>query len=138
MRFKHTALFFIALILPTGWVTAGDVRTLTGEYVVADGEGTEQLEAVFTPAGDGSWSVVFHFKFQDQPHTFTGSADGSLVQGSLEGRVENPSGSRVFTFWGELGEEATPEGGQRKIFRGSHAEIEDGFENPTGTLMLTE
>lgn len=132
--FRDTfASLFLLLLAATGTALlagiahAGEAHTLTGEYIAGEGDDSGDLEAVFTATGEGAWAVTFRFSFQGQPHTYHGTADGSLSEGSLEGRVENESGSRFFSFWGEF------EGG---TFRGSHAEIENGFEEPTGTLTL--
>lgn len=100
-------------------------KTLTGAFVADDESGP--LEAVFTSSDDDTWQVDFRFTFQEQPLTFSGSAEGSLSDGLLEGTVYNERGNRTFTFKGLF---------ENGSFSGTHAEIEDGIEFPTGTLTL--
>ena len=101
-------------------------RLLNGEWFTSPEEGGP-LTATFVPAGDRLWDVQFDFEFQGRPHTFSGTAEGALGEGSLSGRVYNESGERAFIFSGAFfdGE-----------FQGDHAELEYGVETPTGTLWL--
>lgn len=129
---KRTALFLAVLaallVAPKGDTTAEGRRTLTGRYSWNQGSSGD-LEAIFTPDGGGTWSVAFHFSFRGQGHVYTGTAEGSLSGGSLRGRVRNENGRRAFTFRGTFSD---------GTFHGSHAEIEDGREQSTGTLTLRE
>ncbi len=103
-------------------------QTLTGTFLWEQGEEQGNLKAVFTPAEKaGSWQVAFHFQFQGQPHTYSGTAVGQLGQGSLSGRVHNEEGHRAFTFQGEF---------RDGRFQGNHAEVKGGGEQRTGTLSL--
>jgi len=87
---------------------------LTGEYVWELGGTSGDLEAVFTPAGeDGHWDVTFRFEHRGQPHTYQGSAKGSLGEGTLEGTVFNENKKREFTFRGSFADGK---------FSGTHAE----------------
>jgi hypothetical protein len=106
---------------------ADDSTTLTGEFVWEGGNTAGDLKAEFTPNGDGQWNVEFHFEFRGRPHTYSGSASGSLVEGRLEGRVLNESKKRTFTFEGTF---------QDGVFSGSHAEMHGDEESSTGTLTL--
>lgn len=109
-------------------IASDESRRLVGSYTADDDSGP--LEAVFTPVGDGEWSVEFRFRFQGQDNlVFAGSAEGGLGVGLLEGTVFNQTGSRTFTFSGVFDE---------GVFHGTHAEIEDGIAFPTGTLILRE
>ena len=116
----------LVLVLCLSGVQASETATLTGEYVWNAG-GSGDLRAEFTSTGDGTWDVSFHFKFRGRPHTYTGTATGSLSQGELKGTVKNENRERTFTFTGKM------EGGR---FRGTHAEITGGSPESTGTLTM--
>jgi len=119
-----------AISLLVGAVEGGESdRVLSGEYVSAFQSGWQPLRAVFTPTGIDTWDVVFHFKFHGKAHEYAGSAEGSLDEGSLSGRVENESKQRTFSF------EGTFRDGE---FRGTHAEIKRTGERRTGSLTLVE
>lgn len=120
------ALGWLVVLLGCGASAAADPTiTMVGEYVWNKGK-PHALRAVFTPAGDGAWTVDFHFKHYGK-HTFSGTASGDPTAGDLEGRVNNPKESREFTFSGR-----TTEG----TFRGEHAELRKKGPRPTGTLTL--
>lgn len=101
-------------------------RTLLGEYRWAHGE-TGDLRAVFTPAGEDYWEVSFYFRFNGQPHVYTGFARGTLTGGKLDGEVKNENRRRTFTFSGSF---------RGDTYRGTHAELKRGREYATGTLTL--
>ncbi len=129
---KKTALYFVAvavlLAVQGGGVRASDSRTLTGEFIWESGDSDGALEAVFTATGEQAWDVAFHFEFRDKPHTYSGTATGSLSEGKLEGEVKNEDKKRTFTFEGRF-EDGT--------FRGTHAEIRrGGSRRDTGTMTL--
>ena len=127
---KRTALLLVvaAMLLPATGLRAEDATTLTGEYVWTHRDAGDALEAVFIPAGEAKWNVAFHFNFRDKPHTYSGTAEGSLSEGKLEGEVRNESKERLFVFSGQF------ENGK---FEGTHAEIRDGGKRDTGTLTLS-
>jgi hypothetical protein len=102
-------------------------QTLKGTYIWEQAQETGALEAIFTPDGAGHWKVAFHFTFQGEAHVYSGTADGSLTNGSLAGRVQTDSGKGVFTFSGEF---------KDGKFQGSHARLTAGNEERTGTLSL--
>ena len=104
-----------------------EMTTLTGEFVWEHGNATGDLEAVFTPTGEGSWDVAFHFTFRNKPHTYSGSAQGSLTAGALSGTVLNENKKRTFAFEGSF---------EDGIFNGTHAEVGDQRTSSTGTLTL--
>ncbi len=106
---------------------AEDSQTLTGEFVWDQRGNRGDLEAVFTATGENTWNVDFHFTFRGSPHTYSGTAEGSLSQGALSGKVYNESKKRTFTFRGNF------EDGQ---FSGTHAEVEGKKKIDTGTLTL--
>ena len=117
-----------ALVISLGLVTSADEkRTLKGTFDWTDSGKKGNLEAVFTPTGQGKWDVAFHFEFQGQPHTYAGTAAGTLTGGDLKGRVLSDRQNRTFSFTGTFTE---------GVFHGSHAEIEDDGGHPTGTLTL--
>ncbi len=103
-------------------------RTLTGEYIwSSSNRGPGELKAVFTPNGPDQWQVDFHFDWRGTPRVFSGEATGSLDGGKLEGEVRNSSKQRTFTFQGKVAD---------GVFEGTHAEIEDGYPEKTGTMTL--
>ena len=128
---KKTALFVlviaILLSLQGGDAGAADKRTLEGEFVWNQG-GEGRLKAVFTAVGKEKWKVDFHFNFRNRSHTYSGTAEGSLNEGELKGKVKNESRQRTFTFAGEF------EDGR---FRGRHQETNSGRARQTGTLTLS-
>ena len=129
---KHTALllmFAAAIFLPSQAEEspADATRTLNGEYHWTGRDNRGDLEAVFTPAGDGKWEIAFHFSFRGKDHVYSGTAEGSLSDGSLAGKVFNENQKRTFTFSGEF---------KDGKFSGDHAEIGEGRKQATGTLTL--
>ena len=128
---KKAALFLIlvTLLLPLGQSAMADgTQTLTGEYVWTNRDSRGDLKAVFTPTGEGTWDVTFYFKFRGEPHEYAGSAEGSLTEGALKGKVKNEDRKRTFTFEGAF------ENGK---FRGTHEETTPGRARETGTLTLS-
>ncbi|MEL7061528.1 MAG: hypothetical protein AAGN46_16000 [Acidobacteriota bacterium] len=120
------ALAMIVLgVLPSG---AEDSTTLTGEYHWNQIRESGDLRAVFTPTGEATWDVAFHFRFNGQPHVYEGTANGSLTDGELAGKVFNENKRRTFTFEGKT---------RNGTFRGEHQEISRrGRVIDTGTLEL--
>ena len=133
MTMKRVALFAVVAILVTsglaGTVVAEDTKTLTGSFVWTNDDQTGDLEARFTPDGDGRWKVDFHFTWQGEPHVYSGMAEGSLSEGKLSGKVVNESKEATFTFEGSF---------ENGAFSGTHAHIDkdSGKPQPTGTLTL--
>ncbi len=117
----------IALILPLSIVAMDGDRTMNGEYKWNRMDEGAPLEAIFTPAGDNAWEVSFHFEFRGEKHTYTGTAQGNLTDGSLAGKVFNEDKKRTWTFEGAF-EEGT--------FRGTHQEHRGEESFDTGTLWL--
>ena len=119
----------VALVLTVfgAGTAAEEERTLTGTYLWEDRGRGGDLEVVFTPTTEGVWDVAFHFTFRDKPHVYSGTAEGSLSDGGLKGKVFNENKKRTFTFSGEF---------KDGEFNGTHAEIKGGKENRTGTLTL--
>jgi hypothetical protein len=124
-----TLAALIVLAFCAGDSQAGESRRLKGGFAWNQRDKTGDLEAVFTPTGDKKWDVAFHFTFRDEKHVYSGTAEGGLAEGELKGTVLNEQKSRTFMFKG-----AFADGG----FQGTHAEIEDGQDHPTGTLTLRE
>ena len=117
----------IAVTAPAGRATAEEAQTLTGTFVWNRGNPGD-LEAVFTPTGPERWNVAVRFIFGGRSRVFTGTAEGTLSSGGLQGRVRNGNRERTFSFTGTI-EDGT--------FRGTHAEIgRDGQATATGTLTL--
>ena len=130
-RMKHLAITALVIVLCLAGTLAAQAdeneTTLNGSFVWENGNTSGDLEAVFTPTGEGSWDVAFHFTFRNQPHTYAGSATGSLTGGALSGTVMNESKRRTFTFEGAF---------EDGVFDGEHAEVGDGGSMQTGTLTL--
>jgi len=116
-----------ASILTAGLLAAEESTTLQGEFVWNARGSAGDLEAVFTPTGENTWNVDFHFEFRGDAHTYSGSAEGSLSKGTLKGEVQNENKERNFTFEGKFND------GQ---FKGKHAEVKDGKAQHTGSLTL--
>ena len=127
---KHVARVAVVVsILLGGLAVAGESRTLTGEFVWSQRGRSGDLEAVFTPTGEGRWDVAFYFTFRGTPHTYSGTAEGSLSDGQLSGTVKNEGNNRTFTFRGAF---------EEGVFNGTHAEIGGSGPIDTGTLSLEE
>jgi len=101
--------------------------TLSGSFVWEHGNSSGDLEAVFAPTGEGSWDVSFQFTFRSKPHTYSGSATGSLTEGALSGTVLNESKNRTFTFEGAF---------EDGVFNGTHSEVLSEQTMSMGTLTL--
>ncbi len=102
-------------------------RTFKGEFTWSQRNHTGDIEAIFTPTGNGTWDVAFHFLFRDQPHVYAGTASGELSAGELQGTVQNENKERTFRFRGQI------EDGK---FEGRHVEVDGTDEQETGTLTL--
>ncbi len=131
MKTIHTAsVLGLALLLAAAAAglpsAASEARTLNGEFYWEGGETGGDLEAVFTPTGDGTWDVAFRFEFRGKPHTYTGTAKGSLTAGELSGVAQNENGKRTWEFQGAFAD------GE---FSGTHVETTEGRQK-TGTLTL--
>jgi len=134
---RKIALSFVLTLIVASLTTSSilaaeegqDTRTLTGEFHWSARDNTGTLEAIFTPTGEGLWQVDFNFSFRGKPHTYSGTAEGSLAEGELKGTVQNENKQRTFTFGGAF------DGG---TFEGSHAETTGDGEISTGTLTLSE
>lgn len=125
-------VFALLTVLPGVALAAdGDSQTLTGEFVWerSDKNIEGPLEAIFESTGKDTWNVVFNFTFEDEPHIYKGTAEGSLENGTLKGKVMTDDDEpRPFTF------EGTFKDGQ---FSGTHAGERDGKPSPTGTMSLS-
>lgn len=120
-------LFALLLVGAAGADDAENVHTLDGEYVWNHRGHKGDLTAKFTPTGENTWDVAFHFVFRDRPHVYRGTAEGSLEDGPLSGTVQNENKRRKWTFEGSF---------EEGVFHGQHAEIENGEPFDTGTLTL--
>lgn len=122
---KKAMLLLLVLSLLTPAFAGGteDTRTLTGRYNWNRG-GSGDLEAIFTATGQNTWDVDFHFRLRGQAHVYSGSAQGSLAEGDLQGKVKNENRQRTLTFEGSF---------ENGTFRGRHAEIRGGGERRTAT-----
>ena len=128
---RPTMLLFVTLMLvfPARQPSADvdDSRRLRGEYTSDHHRGKRPLEATFALTQDDHWKVVFHFDW-DRRRTYSGTAEGSLSEGPLEGVVADEGRRRIFTFRGEF---------KDGLFEGTHYEVDRrGRERRTGTLVL--
>ena len=129
MKKTVLALAVALLVLPAFGTSAKpeENRTFSGTYKWDEGQSEGPLEAVFTPIADHSWKVSFHFRFSGQPHTYTGTATGSLVEGALKGEVQTENKRGTFTFEGIM---------THGHFTGTHARLSRHGVHETGTLTL--
>lgn len=133
MKFVRTLArsLAVAVLLVGGMTFAadGDV-TLNGKFVWerGDSEVPGDIKAVFTPAGEDAWDVLFHFEWEGEDRTWAGTATGSLESGDLHGTgVEERDRQRTFVFRGKV------EDGE---FTGEHGAMRDGEMKKQGTLTL--
>ena len=131
MNKTATAILAIAtLLLTVTPLFAGESQTLKGDFIWerSDEQITGELKAIFEPTGDSAWNVSFHFTFEEKQHVYSGTAEGSLTDGALKGKVmsdgEKP---QPFEFEGTFAEGS---------FEGTHTGFRQGERNPTGTLTL--
>ncbi len=130
MLFAFATLATLATLVAAGSATAADdSRTIAGAYVWDQGDTGGAVEAVFTPTGEGTWDVAFHFNFDGEDHVYTGTAKGNLMDGALAGEVKADKRPVTFKF------EGTFEDGK---FSGTHAQVREDGETKTGTLSLGE
>lgn len=125
-----TLLVAVPSLLATETQTT-ETQTLQGEFIWerSDKNTSGPLRAVFESTGEATWNVAFHFTFDDKKHVYAGTAEGSLTEGKLHGRVmtdgEEPS---PFEFEGTFAEGS---------FEGTHASLREGEPRPTGTITLS-
>lgn len=132
MNKTATALLAVsALLLTASPILADEPQTLTGDFVWerSDKNITGDLEAVFEPTGDSAWNVSFHFIFDNEKHVYSGTAEGSLTDGTLKGQVMSDGDKpQPFEFEGTFADGS---------FEGTHAGFRQGDRSPTGTLTLS-
>ena len=91
------------VIVAAGTAAADDEVALVGSFVWERSDKTlgGELDVVFTPSGTGEWMVAFQFDWEDEPHVFSGTAQGSLT-GDLTGNVasDDPGHPLKFEFKG--------------------------------------
>ena len=119
-----------ALVLAAMPGFAADDVTLEGGFVWEreDGDHDGDLKAIFTPTGEGTWDVAFHFDWEDGPHVYTGDCSGSL-DGELEGNITGDGEREMkFKFSGAFADGA---------FSGTHGFVtEEGEVKHSGTITL--
>lgn len=126
----YGGLALVSCLVAGTFYTATDDVTLNGQYIwERDDKNTPgNLKAVFTPAGDDSWLVVFHFEWEDEMRTWKGIATGSLKNGYLKGQgVEERDRKRTFSFRGSV---------KDGVFTGEHGSQRGGDWRKSGTLTL--
>ena len=121
-------LLVLGTLAADGLAARKEKQTLTGEYYWVGDRSTGDLRAVFTATADREWNVAFYFTFNGRPHTYRGTASGSLSEGNLEGEVQNENRRRTFTFEGAF---------EDGVIEGTHAEIRRGRASQIGTLTLS-
>ena len=134
MKYKRASLAVaMALVFLCGGTLAlADDHEVTwkGTYVWerSDKDIPGDIEAVFTPAGDKTWDVVFHFEWEGEMRAWKGTATGSLDNGELKGEAkEDRDRERTFAF------EGTVKDGK---FQGIHGGMRDGKLSETGKITL--
>ena len=126
MRKPKYLILLTVFVSSMAFAGTQEPRTFSGHYDWDAQDLSGNLEAVFTPTGESTWDVSFHFTFQG-PHTYVGTAEGSLEAGKLEGTVVNERETRKFDFSGTV---------KKGKFRGTHFESTNGARRKTGTLSL--
>ena len=106
----------------------GSYRWTKGTKIRGKGD---DLVAVFTSAGRNKWDVKFDFAWHKTPHTYKGTATGSVKFGTLKGTVKTENGKRTFCFTGNV---------KNGLFSGTHTEIRKNrnktSERDTGTFSM--
>ncbi len=124
---KTAWILVLFLVLSPLAAMAEESTELQGDYRWGSGS-TQPLRAEFIATGEGAWKVAFYFKHRGRPHTYRGTAKGSLTDGELSGTVKTEDQSRTFSF------EGSHKGG---TFRGTHYEVfGSSRKSKTGTLSL--
>ena len=118
----------VLVMFQSATVAAAAERTLTGEFWWEESGRGGDLRSVFTPTGEGTWDVVFYFRFHGESHVYRGTAEGSLSRGALRGTVLDKDRERTFTFEGAF---------KNGEFAGTHSEVFSGGAEKTGTLTLS-
>ena len=124
-KLRNLALLTL-FVCSIAYAATDETRTFSGYYRWDGQDLSGNLEAVFVPTSEATWDVSFSFKFQG-PHTFSGTAKGSLKSGKLEGTVRNERETRSFDFRGTV---------KKGKFRGVHFESTGGARRRTGTLSM--
>lgn len=129
-NFPPAALLLAFLAITPGSPTsaADGQQTLTGNFMSGFQDRVKPLRAVFTPTDERTFDVVFYFNFNGRNLEYRGTAEGSLGEGELAGRVKNETGQRTFTFQGSFNEKG--------VLKGTHAEVGRRGERETGSLTL--
>ncbi len=131
MNKTATAILAIStLLLTVTPLFANDSQTLNGDFVWerSDENVTGELKAVFEPTGESAWNVSFYFTFEEKKHVYSGTAEGSLTDGELKGRVMTDGDEpQPFEFEGTFAEGS---------FEGTHMGFRQGERTRTGTLTL--
>lgn len=109
-------------------------QVLAGTYTSSYQDRPSRIRALLTPRenGDGSgevpaWDVVFDFRYGSNEYSYRGIAEGGATEGELWGRVRNEAGNRLFVFRGEH---------KKGKYHATHAEVIDGREHTTGSMVL--
>jgi hypothetical protein len=131
LRIGRLVLGLVVCLIAVGGTLAGDETKLEGAFVWNHSEGDldGKLEAVFTSTGTNRWKVSFHFDWEDQPHVWSGTAQGNLKSGNLSGEVVSDDAQQAeFEFKGTF---------ENGTFNGTHAQVrKNGELRSTGTLTL--
>ena len=117
MKKTTSALMVAVLVLAAGAAVADTEKpqTFSGSYDWTDGS-VDDLKAVFQPDGEDAWTVTFDFTWNGKPHTWTGTAQGSLEDGT-EVTGTATDGNRNWVFEGSI---------KDGVMSGVHREIREG------------
>jgi len=131
MRERSILSMVVVLLLLAVGVTATQAgkstATFEGKYDWAQG-GNDELRVDFKPDGEDRWKVAFRFHFSGRKETWSGTAVGSLHDGStLTGTAT--SGGRNWIFKAGI---------ENGVMRGTHREVKrGGREYATGTFEVS-
>ncbi len=126
-RILLVAAVLFLTIAPFSSLAADEATILAGEFNWTSQGVKGPIEARFKATGEDTWAVSFYFDWQGKPKVWEGTAEGSLIDGPLQGEVFNSYKRRKFVFEGQV------TGGE---FSGTHAELDDGKPFDTGTIKL--
>jgi len=127
-------LAFILWVAPSLPQQPSATVTMKGHYVwIQTPRKQNAVTAVFSPQGRDAWKVSFHFTWHKKKHVYVGEAQGSLVNGELEGWVAEEVYGVIYRFKGVS---------KNGAFTGSHLQVqtvegEDDLLINTGTLAMT-
>ena len=103
-----------------------EVRQFDGRWRWDANGDSGRMDVYFAETDEGVFEVAFRFSYMGE-HVYRGSAEGSLDEGELSGKVYNEDETRSFYFRGRF---------RKGKLNGSHFETSDGGRRKTGSFSL--